>query len=602
MLKKGLISLIGIFGLSLIVASCSSDHKPNQPGDQAPTPVPASIVYVSTTGNDSNAGTAAAPFLTIQKGIDAVNIAPLPAEVRVAAGVYNVTDALVMSVDGVSLKGGYSADFSSRGYITADERLNETYKTLVTYTGTFAGTFTPPSDADPSRAITVSGTSVTAATVIEGFTVNSANGNASSSIVASDGAGVTIRYNTMNSTGTAVSTGVFSIASSSTVAYNTIFAGSSYYSFAVVDMGGSPTVTHNDVTGGPGYYSFPIAMMSSVNATVSNNSIHDAAGTATAGGIYFQAANGAIINNTVEGVTSGNDSDGIGATDSTSLLISGNTVNGGIAQNIANGLYIDGVATVVIVDNEIEAAQGVEGASGIKIGDSTATVSFNTIRGGDITGDQWGGDAISISGALSSSTIVYSNVIIGGSVVGATANESNITINNSSPSIYNNTLIGGISAYTTGISMFGDQAGPSAPKIDNNIIYMTNGACISEYSTYTTPVEVKNNDLYGTVAGVALYVDFATGPIYDIASVEALSDMTVSGNISSLPGFVDADNGDYHLAFYPANIDVRGGGLELSSEISVPLDRDGLARTTNTPVGMSNAGAAGWSMGAYEKD
>jgi len=600
MLKKSLISLIGIFGLLLTIVSCGSDHKTTQPVDT--TPAPASIVYVSATGSDTNAGTVAAPFLTIQKGIDVVNVAPLPAEVRVAAGVYNVTDAIVMSVDGVSLKGGYTADFSGRGFLTADERLNDTYKTLVTYTGTFDGTFNPPTDANPSRAITVSGASVTLATVIEGLTVNSANSNTASSIVISDGAAVTIRYNTMNSAGTAVSAGVFSIASSPTIEYNAVFAGTSYYSLGLADLGGSPMIAHNDITGGSGSYSFPIAMMSSVNATVSNNSVHGAVGTTTAGGIYFQGASGAIINNTVDGGTSDNDSDGIGATDSTSVLISGNTVNGGVAQNIANGLYISGTAAV-IVDNDIEAAQGVNGASGVKISDSASTtVSFNTIRGGDISSDG-GGDAMSISGALSSSTIVYSNVIIGGSVVGPTANASNIMINNSSPSIYNNTLIGGISTwYTTGISMFGDLAGPSAPKIDNNIIYITNGACIAEWSTDTTPVEVKNNDLYGAGGSVALYIDAATGPIFDIASVEALTDMTVLGNISSPPDFVDVDNADYHLAFYAANINVRGGGLDLSSEVSVSYDRDGAVRTTNTPVGMTNDGAAGWSMGAYEKD
>lgn len=49
-----------------------------------------------------------------------------------------------------------------------------------------------------------------------------------------------------------------------------------------------------------------------------------------------------------------------------------------------------------------------------------------------------------------------------------------------------------------------------------------------------------------------------------------------------------------------APLNVRGGGLDLSGDFTD--DMDGAARTTSTPTGMTNDGAAGWSMGAYEED
>lgn len=50
-----------------------------------PTPVPANVYHVSTSGSDSNPGTAGAPWRTLQKAADAV---PAGATVQVAAGTY----------------------------------------------------------------------------------------------------------------------------------------------------------------------------------------------------------------------------------------------------------------------------------------------------------------------------------------------------------------------------------------------------------------------------------------------------------------------------------------------------------------------------------
>ncbi len=66
-------------------------------------------IYVSKNGNDGNPGTLAAPVLTIGQGI--VLAAPTGKTVFVAQGVY---DEDVHLSPGVSLFGGYNADFSDR--------------------------------------------------------------------------------------------------------------------------------------------------------------------------------------------------------------------------------------------------------------------------------------------------------------------------------------------------------------------------------------------------------------------------------------------------------------------------------------------------------
>lgn len=71
------------------------------------------------------------------------------------------------------------------------------------------------------------------------------------------------------------------------------------------------------------------------------------------------------------------------------------------------------------------------------------------------------------------------------------------------------------------------------------------------------------------------------------------------GNVQGDPSFVDRPSGDLHLQA-SSPLDVRGGGVNLSSTITT--DMESVGRTTSTPTGMTNAGATGWSMGAYEKD
>lgn len=81
-------------------------------------------VYVSTTGSDSNPGTKNAPVATVFKGL---NIAQTNGakEVLVAEGTYSwdvtpTSGGSLYLVNGISLKGGYSSDFSSRSLDTAD--------------------------------------------------------------------------------------------------------------------------------------------------------------------------------------------------------------------------------------------------------------------------------------------------------------------------------------------------------------------------------------------------------------------------------------------------------------------------------------------------
>lgn len=148
---------------------------------------------VSTSGSDTSAGTGTsrAPYLTIQKAITAANtLYGAGSEVHVATGTYSLTDATggITLAGGVSVLGGYAADFRSRdweGNVTTITDLRD------------------PDDASTWAAITAtySGGVTSNATVFEGFTVQAAKTVTQSCTVAAidlQTASPTIRNNTLH--------------------------------------------------------------------------------------------------------------------------------------------------------------------------------------------------------------------------------------------------------------------------------------------------------------------------------------------------------------------------------------------------------------------
>jgi hypothetical protein len=192
-----------------------------------------------------------------------------------------------------------------------------------------------------------------------------------------------------------------------------------------------------------------------------------------------------------------------------------------------------------------------------------------------------------------SSPFIYNNIIRAGNGYWSIGLQNYST--GSNPKIYNNVITGGTGNRARAVEMkFG-----SAPEIINNIIFTeggTNRYGIYEYTLDGDPAVVENNDIFN--CPTALYYDEGDDSEYDegnngtnitdIASVNTLTDITVSANISTDPQFENMSGNDYHLtADSPAS--VTEGGQDLSSE-GISEDMDENPRTVP------------WSMGAYEYD
>ena len=129
------------------------------------------IIYVnSQTGDDGNRGVLSEPLKTIQAGIEKAHSYITDGladsvDVYVAEGIYEVTNGVedvgdyIKIVEGVSLYGGYSSDFSTR-----DSAL---------YVSKIVDTSTAGEDIAAVRAYD----GLTAATVIDGFTIQAGSGS-----------------------------------------------------------------------------------------------------------------------------------------------------------------------------------------------------------------------------------------------------------------------------------------------------------------------------------------------------------------------------------------------------------------------------------------
>ena len=230
--------------------------------------------------------------------------------------------------------------------------------------------------------------------------------------------------------------------------------------------------------------------------------------------------------------------------------------------------------------------------------------SSPTIQNNKITG-RHGGNSCSVVQAVfgSCAPIIRNNVLI----AGASNYTMGIIVDAASPVIQNNTVYAsGGSIITFGIRIY---AG-SHPTIDNNIISTgagvgRSGIWESAAGTDADPATLRNNCIFNCPDG--LYYDTTLSLVCTAVNAGGnfgagstwMASPTGSGNITDTPLFVNEAGGDYHLqAASPLN--TRGGGYNLSGQYT--KDRDGVTRTTSTPTGMTNVGASGWSIGAYEKD
>jgi hypothetical protein len=490
------------------------------------------IVYVSPTGDDANDGTKDHPMATIPAAIDkAANQNYIPGEVWVPEGTYQVnsdpsTHTHVVLAEGISLYGGYSADFSQR-----DPAANITTIQDISAAAAAANL--------PNRVIEA-GSGVTAATIVDGFTIQGGGGGFSSGVFAHDGGSFTIVDN-------------------------------------IIDGGGGST------------YSYGIYNSNFSTPSIKNNTIAGGQGSGSSYGIFNTSfSSPSIQNNTIDGGGQGSGSSyGIYNLSSSSPLIQNNTINGGGGTSNSSGIYNNSFSSPLIQNNTIDGGGGGSGSSyGISnSASSSPLIQNNTIDGG-------GGGSGSSYGIynLGFSSSIQNNTIDGGGGAASIGIAESV----SSSLIQNNTIDGGRgSTYSYGI-----YNNSSSSSIQNNIVFTSGSGveyCISESNASSDPISIRNNDLFN--CSTAFYRDEATTDLTSIDDVNALVDTNSGGNVSVDPAFADVDgpdnnidtmaDNDWHLSSSSPD-QVTQGGLDLSSLF--PTDKDGVTRTVS------------WSMGAYERD
>jgi hypothetical protein len=282
---------------------------------------------------------------------------------------------------------------------------------------------------------------------------------------------------------------------------------------------------------------------------------------------------------------------------SSSPAITNNIINGGSGE--FTGAVYNASSSPEISYNSINAGSG-DTSSCIYNVFSSPIITNNTLKGSG-----GGGLSYGIYNQFSSNPLIANNIISGG-----TAYYSHGVFNekSSSPAILNNTISGGSGKwYAMGILMSEN----SSPSITNNILFAGGTGtryCIREAHVsglHSDPASVRNNAFFGCPGALyrdedatnATAVNFSSQAVSTGEGDQALSSW---GNVNEggAAMFVDFGTGNLHL-LNTAPLNVRGGGVVVSG---VTTDKDGIARTTSAPSGMTNTGAAGWSMGAYEND
>jgi hypothetical protein len=512
-----------------------------------PAASPAPFVYVSPSGDDGTGnGTSALPYATITK---AESVAVSGQAVLVAGGTYTVDSGPaatnVVMTDGVSLYGGYAANFSSR-----DAAANVT---TITDVATAAATTLITTDFGSSGCGAVAGTPMAAVSVgsltvpvtIDGFTINGSANSATvdSAAVSTNNTGggvLTLSNDTLNGgAGSAFSVGVYNASGSYNLDSDTIDGGSSAgMSLGIYTGGGSGGVSdtvnalYSSVNGGAGGTSVAVLnddINTTIYANLSNNTIAGGSG-ANSYGVYNVPNCPAytypvLLNNTISGGSGSTSSTAYFAEDWVDADIFNNTMDGGSGP-VSTGIDLTDAATANVWNDAVSGGSG-----------ATSSTAISNSLGGNADIE----DSILFVTSTAGTQTCYNNVD-GASLNGTTEIFSN---NDVSPSCA-------------------------------TALYSYAGA---DVTTLIAPTTVNG----------------------------AASTLAALGNVSADPKFVSAN--DWHLtAASPA--EVLQGGLNLTgasgaynSNIPEPLtDKDGVVRTATLTLTPANSGAAGISMGAYEKN
>ncbi|HSA13667.1 MAG TPA: putative Ig domain-containing protein, partial [Spirochaetota bacterium] len=328
--------------------------------------------FVSTTGNDLNTGTSASPFATIGQ---ALSVAAAGSNIRIAEGNYPITSPISLTVDGVSLLGGYAADWG-RDLINKRAQITDT---ATTDTGSIA-------------AAIVCSAAITSATVIEGLDIYGSTaylGNTTAAI--STSGNPTIRYCSLDGgLGAASSYGLYSTAASAT----TVIENSE------IDGGAGASSSY-------GIYATGILLLRSSN-------VNGGTGGDSSYGIYPYAAGNSIYEYSDINGGTGNYSYGIyqPSVASSSLVIRSCIIDGGTGATRNIGITFQNNAepspkvynSIIIVGS----GAGTTNITGITMGQASCPLIANNtfVLGNALT------NARGVSTAYSAQPYIYNNIML----------------------------------------------------------------------------------------------------------------------------------------------------------------------------------------------
>lgn len=286
------------------------------------------LYYVShSAADDSGDGLTIATAKT--SILAAINVATAPATVVVNAGTYAVSG--ITLVEGVSLYGGYSADFTDR---TANSSLVM---------------------SETSNVLLGDGNSLSSATIVDGFTLRGPQALLIPVVSMSNGAAPTIQNNTIQGT-----YGIYNSFSSPTIIGNTIEINPNNNTscLGIINFTSSPLIQNNSIevaqTETACNSSIGISNRDDSKPQIMNNIIH--------AGIAYDLV-------------------GIYNVDS-SPLIDGNTINGGMTNSTGTTFgIVDERSSSVISNNHIDGGNGVDWDknAGIRASGSDSVIFGNTI-------------------------------------------------------------------------------------------------------------------------------------------------------------------------------------------------------------------------------
>ena len=512
-------------------------------------------VFVSSTGNDANPGTMAAPKQTIQAGVDAAGSKGKSVFVAGASYVNGVSTA-------VSLYGGYNDTFTARD--------PDAYLTFIT--GPFKASVTITTGAN---------------IVINGFTINGGLDDGASYAVWIGGSALLIKNKIQSSNSATNSCGV-----------------------RIHDVTTIAKLIDNDIDGGAGSdESIGVSVLLDATAILEKNMIDAGQGANQSRGVAVHEATLTLKENDISGGTS-NSTTGVVIDDGT-VTMTNNTIDGGTSTNNSTGIRFDeGVLTAQ--ENSITGGTQAKGSKA-KLPESTglallageATITRNTIHGGvnHLTNGVFVSDAqVTLDSNtiacgtsdgegygvyLQGTTTLVNNLILS---QGCTGYCMVASVKSGTSTLVNNTLIGGDAQ-----NAFGLDIQNSNVIAINNIIDPGSGttSCTGvRITTSPTAVSLINNDIWGADMTLLMLSDAA--PLTEIDDVNDCANWAgncaqTAGNISNNPGFVNPGAADYHINDASC-VDAGADPATWYTGTLADTDFEGDARPTG----------AGWDIGMDE--